>query len=120
MGILLIVVAAFTPLLTIKHGVGQTISLVFRAFTPTPTPTTTATPTTPPATATPTVASTNTPVPTSTPALLYNCSRDVYNCSSFSTQAAAQRVYDYCVALGFGDIHRLDQDSDGEACESLP
>lgn len=109
-------VAAFTPLLTIKHGVGQTISLVLRSFTPTTTPT----PTIQPATATSTVDNTNTPVPTNTPVLLYNCSRDVYNCSRFSNQTAARRVNDFCVALGFGDIHRLDQDVDGEARESLP
>lgn len=103
-------VAAFTPLLTIKHGVGQTILLVLRSFTPTTTPT----PAIPPATATSTVDNIN------TPALLYNCSRDVYNCSSVSTQAAARRINDFCVVLGSGDIHRLDQGVDGEARESLP
>lgn len=28
--------------------------------------------------------------------------------------------YDYCQALGAGDVHWLDEDADGRACESLP
>ncbi len=47
------------------------------------------------------------------------CGSDTYNCTSFSTQFRAQKYYDYCVAQGAGDIHNLDGDSDGEACESL-
>jgi hypothetical protein len=48
------------------------------------------------------------------------CTFDAYRCSDFATQEHAQEVFDYCVALGFGDIHKLDGDNDGEACESLP
>ncbi len=55
----------------------------------------------------------NAPVPTST----YDCSEDVYNCGDFTTQSEAQAVYDYC---GDDDIHGLDNDGDGEVCESLP
>lgn len=47
----------------------------------------------------------------------YECDYNYYNCDDFSTHAEAQRVYDYC---GSGDIHRLDRDDDGLACENLP
>ena len=46
----------------------------------------------------------------------YDCSSDVYNCGNFTTQAEAQAVFDAC---GTGDIHQLDADGNGEACESL-
>ena len=49
----------------------------------------------------------------------YDCSSDVYNCGDFSTQSEAQKVFDYCESQGKGDIHRLDSNNDGEACESL-
>lgn len=125
--LLILVVADVMPLFTIGHGAGQTIPagpiylpIVLRQAQPTnsPVPTTT---TVPVATNTPIPTATNTPQPTATTALLYICDRDAYNCSDFSTQAAAQAVYDYCVAQGFGDIHRLDGNNDnGQACESLP
>jgi hypothetical protein len=108
-----------------QPGAGQTIPpglylpLVIRQDPPTATPTPTATATTQPVnTATPTP--TLTPTATATMQLLYICDRDAYNCSNFNTQAAAQTVYNYCAALGFGDIHKLDNNNDGEACESLP
>jgi len=47
------------------------------------------------------------------------CSHNVYNCSDFSTQAEAQSVFEYCGGVT-NDIHRLDADKDGLACESLP
>lgn len=47
------------------------------------------------------------------------CSSNVYNCSDFSTQADAQEVYDHCMVVVGSDIHALDSDDDGEACESL-
>jgi len=50
----------------------------------------------------------------------FDCSGNLYNCSDFSTQAEAQMCYDYCQALGRGDVHWLDDDCDGVACESLP
>lgn len=49
----------------------------------------------------------------------YVCSSDAYNCSSFSTQAEAQSTYSYCVNQTGKDIHNLDTDSDGIACEGL-
>lgn len=49
----------------------------------------------------------------------YECSRNAYNCSDFSTQAEAQAVFDSCGGSE-NDIHKLDSNGDGEACESLP
>ena len=49
-----------------------------------------------------------------------SCSSNRYNCSDFSTHASAQACYDYCNSTGHGDIHRLDGDNDGSACEDLP
>lgn len=60
-----------------------------------------------------------TPVPTVPPSVCL-CHADLYNCSDFPTHAAAQACYDYCVAQGAGDIHELDSDRDGIACETLP
>jgi micrococcal nuclease len=40
-----------------------------------------------------------------------------YDCSDFSTQEEAQRVFE---AAGPGDPYHLDGDGDGKACESLP
>lgn len=84
----------------------------------TPTPTVTALPTntsTPYHTPTPTA--TNTPAP---PTGCNICSYDAYNCDDFSTQSEAQACYDYCFEQVGTDVHRLDGDDDGEACESLP
>ena len=47
------------------------------------------------------------------------CSYNAYNCSDFKTQAEAQGVFEYCGGIT-NDIHRLDADKDGLACESLP
>ena len=49
----------------------------------------------------------------------YNCSSDVYNCANFTTQSEAQYVFDYCEQQGKGDIHNLDGDGNGKACEGL-
>jgi endonuclease YncB( thermonuclease family) len=59
------------------------------------------------------------PVPSSTPASNYSCSANTYNCTDFSTHAEAQAVFDMCGGTGH-DIHKLDSNKDGEACESLP
>ena len=48
------------------------------------------------------------------------CSHNAYNCSDFSTQCEAQACYEKCRAEGRGDVHKLDRDNDGRACESLP
>lgn len=68
-------------------------------------------PTSPPAFIQPTAAP---------PATACSCNGDTYNCPAFGSHAAAQACFDYCVSVGVGDIHRLDQDNDGNACESLP
>ena len=132
--VLLIVGASvlFGSLLPISHSQSQTIPpipsdriyLPFISFS-VPTATATLLPTnTPLPTATnaplPTETSTPVPTPTATTEMLYVCSSDTYNCSDFNTQSESQTVFNYCVDLGFGDIHRLDRDNNGVACESLP
>jgi len=47
------------------------------------------------------------------------CSSNYYNCGDFSTQLEAQAVYKTCGGLS-NDIHDLDRDNDGLACDSLP
>lgn len=47
------------------------------------------------------------------------CSENIYNCSDFSTHNEAQATYEYCGGVA-NDIHRLDRDKDGKACETLP
>jgi micrococcal nuclease len=54
-----------------------------------------------------------------TPPIKDECSYNAYNCSDFSTHAEAQATYEYCGGVN-NDIHRLDRDKDGLACESLP
>jgi len=48
-----------------------------------------------------------------------DCSSNKYNCGDFSTHNEAQSVYDCCGGVS-NDIHRLDRDKDGSACETLP
>lgn len=48
------------------------------------------------------------------------CDRNRYNCKDFGTYAKAQACYEYCKSIGAGDVHKLDADSNGKACESLP
>lgn len=64
----------------------------------------------------PTPAPEPTPVPT-TPS--YNCSSNSYNCSDFSSWPAAQGVYQYCLDTVGWDVHDLDRDNDGSACDDL-
>jgi hypothetical protein len=49
----------------------------------------------------------------------YQCRYDAYNCSDFRTRAEAQAVYEACGGLR-NDVHHLDRDRDGQACEWLP
>ena len=49
----------------------------------------------------------------------YICSYNAYNCSDFTTRIQAQTVFDECGGAS-NDIHWLDADGDGIACESLP
>lgn len=70
----------------------------------------------------PVLASEPTPEPAPTPAAspACSCSANIYNCGDFSTHAAAQSVYNCCIAQAGTDIHRLDgNDNDGLVCESL-
>ena len=46
------------------------------------------------------------------------CSHNVYNCSDFSSHAEAQGVFEHCGGAS-NDIHHLDADKNGLACESL-
>lgn len=48
------------------------------------------------------------------------CSYNKYNCPNFTTHTEAQSVYLYCIRQGKGDVHHLDRDGDGSACETLP
>ena len=45
------------------------------------------------------------------------CNSDSYNCDNFESQEEAQKVLDSCGKET--DIHRLDSDGNGMACESL-
>lgn len=92
---------------------------------PTPTPVPTLMPTPVPITNTPLPLPTTVPEPTATPEPptppgVCDCYGDLYNCKDFGTQQQAQACFDHCVAPGRPDIHKLDFDDDGIACESLP
>lgn len=114
-------------------GLTQTaVSLPTATGTNTPTETPTATPL-------PTLANTATPLPTRTftpvPIIatlvpyvqpteqifdsVCSCAGDSYNCGDFSSHSSAQSCFNYCMSQGMGDIHKLDQDNDGDACEGL-
>jgi hypothetical protein len=67
---------------------------------------------------------TNTPfvmftMPSSNSGGVCSCAGDTLNCTDFSTHASAQSCFDYCVSQGVGDIHKMDGNNDGNACESL-
>ncbi len=49
----------------------------------------------------------------------YICSYNAYNCDDFNTHSEAQDVFEACGGLN-NDIHWLDGDGDGIACEWLP
>ena len=123
---------AATP--TVARQPTATVTPTTQVLLPTMTPTSTiqwwpsATPTTqhwPTATATtqswPTATPTTqvSPTPSAQPAVC-SCSGDYYNCSDFSTHSSAQACYEYCVGQVGTDVHQLDSDGDGDACESLP
>lgn len=46
-----------------------------------------------------------------------SCRSDRYNCADFKTRREAREVYECCMKKVGYDIHRLDRDSDGIACE---
>ncbi|MCD4751913.1 MAG: excalibur calcium-binding domain-containing protein [Anaerolineaceae bacterium] len=47
------------------------------------------------------------------------CSSNSLNCGNFNSWYAAQECYEFCISQGRGDIHVLDMDNDGIACEGL-
>ena len=70
---------------------------------------------------------TSTPWPTAVPTpsgciilVPCDCSGDIYNCGDFKSQQGAQGCFNYCQSYKKGDIHNLDPDGDGIACENLP
>lgn len=102
-----------------------TVDIPESTATPTDTPTSIPVPTgTSAPTDTPTLVPTATLIPTETPTLPStatatpcDCSADVYNCDDFIGPYAAQQCYLQCQAAGAGDVHGLDRDNDGNACE---
>lgn len=71
----------------------------------------------------PTPKPTATLKPTATPKAqqpVCDCTGNIYNCGDFNTHSQAQACFSYCVSVGAGDVHQLDGDHDGSACESLP
>ncbi|MFH1720940.1 MAG: S-layer homology domain-containing protein, partial [Patescibacteria group bacterium] len=52
-------------------------------------------------------------------AVVYDCTSDLYNCADYTTEAEAQAVYDYCMTEVATDVHALDADENGLACEEL-
>jgi hypothetical protein len=49
------------------------------------------------------------------------CTSDkTLTCSDFPNHKRAQACYDFCYRQGAGDIHHLDEDGNGIACEGLP
>lgn len=48
-----------------------------------------------------------------------DCSADLYNCKDFKYHVDAQACYESCKSQNKGDVHKLDADSNGSACEGL-
>lgn len=48
---------------------------------------------------------------------VYSCRSDRYNCTDFKTRREAREMYECCMQKVGYDVHRLDRDSDGIACE---
>ncbi|MCC6458086.1 MAG: hypothetical protein IT328_24250 [Caldilineaceae bacterium] len=97
------------------------LPLVFPTVTPIPSATPTVTPT-PPPTATPETSPSPTPTPTSLDAPVCDCSADTYDClgNIFASRDEAQRCFEYCFRQKGIDIHLLDPNLNGLACENLP
>lgn len=107
-----------------SHLVGPAVTVP--APPPTATPAPTKAPTSPPVpTLAPTQAPPTLPPPTQPPQPLPApagcsvCSHNAYNCKHFSSQNQAQSCYQYCLEQVGRDVHDLDRDNDGIACESL-
>lgn len=97
----------------------QSESFTYLPIVAKPLPTATATPL-------PTPVPTAVPLPTPTvdpcsgAASSCSCAGNLYNCADFNTQCEAQACYEKCLIETGQDIHQLDRDNDGIACESLP
>ncbi len=63
----------------------------------------------------PVIPQPSTPAPTEG----INCSGEMYDCPDFTVQEEAQYVYEYCLKATGKDVHGLDGDDDGIACEAL-
>jgi hypothetical protein len=50
---------------------------------------------------------------------LEKCSYNMYNCENFKTHQEAQKLYELYGGVN-NDVHHLDRDLDGLACETLP
>ncbi|MFH1608012.1 MAG: excalibur calcium-binding domain-containing protein [archaeon] len=46
------------------------------------------------------------------------CDKNIYDCYNFASQFEAQKVFEACKGSS-NDVHNLDRDSDGIACEAL-
>ena len=46
------------------------------------------------------------------------CSNDIYDCENFVIQEDAQELFELCGGVD-NDIHKLDKESNGIACENL-
>ena len=46
-----------------------------------------------------------------------SCRSDRYNCNDFKTRREAREKYECCINKVGYDVHNLDGDSDGTACE---
>lgn len=97
------------------------LPLVFPTSTPIPTNTPTITPT-PLPTATLVGSPTPTPTATSLDSPVCDCSADTYDClgNIFATRSEAQLCFEYCFRQTGLDIHLLDPNLNGMACENLP
>jgi endonuclease YncB( thermonuclease family) len=55
-----------------------------------------------------------------TPGVVCDCSYNKYNCIDFNSRADAQACFDYCQSQGKGDVHQMDGNGNGLACENIP
>ncbi len=49
----------------------------------------------------------------------YDCTADIYDCSDFESQNEAQQVFEYCLENTGFDIHKLDRNINGKACDQF-
>jgi hypothetical protein len=110
---------SWIPAVAVENG-PETLPLVVPTPTFTPSATPTITPTGTPALPTP-GPETPTPTPTSLDVAICDCGSDQFEClgSSFLNQAAAQACFEYCFRQRGFDVHNLDPNANGVACENL-